>query len=277
MTMPDFLLLGAAKAGSTTLQYVLSQHPQIFMCPVKESGFFWAYGEDQNFEGADIEKFKHRIVNKIDHYQALFADITTEKVIGEASVRYLSHPKSPKNIHHFIPNARLLVILRQPADRAFSSFSHNLRDGIETNEDFATALLEERQGLRDRWVSRKYLAKGRYFENLSRYLEMFDQDQLHISLFDDLKSNPLDFAKRIFNFLDVDDSFVPDMSHRHNASGIIRNPILRFLWTRSGKLRVAIRPLMPQKTGHHLFEWLSREPLSLSSYEESLLNTIVRI
>jgi hypothetical protein len=259
MTMPNFLIIGAPKGGTTTLHYVLEQHPELYMCPVKEAGFFWAYGEEVRLYGPGAELLKYRVFNDLGRYQKLFEGVTTQKAIGEASVRYLSHPRSPGLIHQFIPQAKLIVSLRQPAERAFSSFTRSLRDGLEPSSDFAEALEQERKGLRDQWTFGHYLDKGFYYADLSRYLEYFERRQLHISLMEDLKDNPVELMHSLFRFLEVDDTFTPDMSHQHNVSGVIRNPILRTLWTRSGKLRSAIRPLFSERVRHNFSEWVIQD------------------
>ncbi len=259
MTLPNFLIIGAPKAGTTTLNFALAQHPEVYMCPVKEAGFFWAYGQDIRLQGQGFEKLLNRLVTDLDEYQKLFDGVTTQKAIGESSVRYLASPQSPQLIHRFIPHAKLIVILRQPAERAFSAFAHNLRDGLESCADFAEAIAQDRQGLRDNWLFCRYLNRGFYSQSLKRYLEYFDRSQLHISLMEDLKDDPYGLMRSLFQFLEVDDAFVPDLTHKHNVSGVIRNPLLRFLWTRSNRLRVALRPYLPPRLRHAAFEWVIQD------------------
>jgi hypothetical protein len=256
--LPNFLIIGAPKAGTTTLFYSLDQHPDIFMCPVKEVGFFWAYGEEIPSQAHGSERLRNRVVQDLDGYQKIFAGVRREQAIGEASVRYLSHPHSPELIHQFIPDAKLIVILRQPADRAFSGFIHNLQDGVEPCEDFRQAVIQEQQGLRDDWTLGQHLQRGFYSESIMRYLQFFQREQLHISLFEDLKTDPMGLMHRLFHFLGVDSRFNPDISRRHNASGLIPNPLLRKAWARSSKLRAFLRPLLPPRQRHDLAEFVLR-------------------
>ena len=258
MTLPNFLIIGAAKGGTTTIFNVLQQHPEVYLHPIKEVGFFWAFGQDIIIQGPGAELLKHRIVNDLDQYQALFSH-ANQKAVGEATVRYLSDPNSPGLIHRFIPEAKLIVSLRQPADRAFSAFVRNLRDGLETIHDFASAVDAERQGLRTGWVFGGYLEKGFYSKHLSRYLEFFDRSQMHISLIEDLRDNPQNLMHDIFQFLDVDDVFEADLSHHYNVSGVIRNPLLRLIWTRSNQLKAFIRPLLPARLRQKASEWMIRD------------------
>jgi hypothetical protein len=259
MRLPDFLIIGAPKAGTTTLHYALSQHPEVFMCPLKEAGFFWAYGQPIRLHGPGAEKLRNRLVTQLNDYQKLFKDARGAQTVGESSVRYLVSPAAPKNIHHFIPAARLVVILRQPAERAFSAFAHNRRDGLEPCDDFAQAIAEDRQGKRDDWEFCRYLDRGFYFTSLTRYLEYFDRSQIHISLLEDLIQDPQGLMCGLFGFIGVDEAFEPDLTHKHNASGVIHNPLLRTVWTHSNRLRVAVRPYLPAKMRHAAFEWVIRD------------------
>jgi hypothetical protein len=258
MNMPNFLIIGAAKAGSTSLHYILDQHPEIYMCPMKEPSFFWAYNRKIELIGPGAEVMKHRYVDNLIDYRRLFDGVTYEKAIGESSVRYLSDLDAPIKIKEFIPDGKLIAILRQPAERAFSSFIHYRRDGMEPCEHFIDAIKQEKQGLRDNWTFGRYLNEGFYFQALNRYLDYFDRSQLYITLMEDFQTDPKIILSNIFGFLAVDQKFSPDTSHRHNPSGIIRNPLLRFLWINSNRLRSWIRPIFPERLSHRVFELLVR-------------------
>ena len=257
--LPNFLLIGAPKAGTTSLFYYLDEHPDVYMCPIKEVGFFWAYAGDIQLKGPGIERTRHRLVTDLDRYQQLFDGVKDEKAIGDASVRYLSNPRAPELIHRFIPQAKLIASLRQPADRAFSSFVHNLQDGVEPCTDFYEAVRQEKQGLREGWTQARYLDRGFYAEYLKRYLQYFDRQQLHISLLEDLKNDARGLMQELFEFLEVDPNFTPNTTQLHNVSGLIRNPALRYLWARLSKLRAAARPLLSPRLRHVLAEWALRD------------------
>jgi len=259
MTLPNFLIIGASKSGTTTLHNFFLQHPEIFMCTTKEVGFFWAYENDIQIQGPGAERLKNVLVTDMDRYQRLFDKVTTERAIGEASVRYISYPDVPERIHRYIPHVRLIASLRQPADRAFSAFTMNQRDGLEPCSDFQEALAQERAGLRDQWISCRYLNRGFYYSSLKRYLECFDRQQMHISLMEDLIDHPQDLLLSLFRFLEVDESYASDLSHRHNPSGVIRNPAQRFIWTHSNRLRAAVRPLFSARFRHVAADWFLRD------------------
>ncbi len=105
----------------------------------------------------------------------------------------------------------------------------------------------------------RYLHSGSYMVGLTRYLEYFPRHQMHISLQDDLRDDPQDLVRDLFAFVGVDRNFQPDTSHRHNASGIIRNKALRYLWTQSGRMRAVIGPLFSERFRHEASEWVIRD------------------
>lgn len=140
MTMPNFLIVGAQKAGTTSLHYYLKQHPQIYMRPRKEPHFFEGMHWDFYRPGRIM-----LAVTDLADYQALFEGVTDEKAIGEASASYLYSPKAPTLIKRSIPDARLIAILRNPPDRAYSNFLHCVRGGRESIVDFAEALRVEEE------------------------------------------------------------------------------------------------------------------------------------
>jgi hypothetical protein len=259
MTLPNFLLIGAPKAGTTTINIALNQHPEIFMCPQKECGFFWSYGDKSVIKGPGATVTKNRIIRDLYSYQKLFSGVMSEKRVGEASVRYISHPRSPAVIHHFIPKVQLIAVLRQPVDRAYSSYLHALREGVEPCNTFIEAVTHERNGKRDSWNTVRHLHPGFYYQSLSRFIEYFDKEQLHILLFEDLKENAPNLISSIYEFLGVDTTFKADLIHRHNASGIIRNPISRGLWAKSSHLRAIVRPYLNHNLKHSIYEWIIRD------------------
>jgi len=216
MIMPNFLIIGAMKAGTTSLHDYLNQHPQIYMSPVKEPRFF-ALEEDKKLaseiENSDGLLWYGSITHLVD-YQALFESVTVEQAIGETSPLYLAwSDKASRRIKHHIPHVKLIAILRNPVDRAYSHFSHNVKMGFETIENFSEALQADE--INQRWWYKK---QGNYYELLKPYFELFDRSQIKIYLYEDFQDNALNTLKNIFSFLEVDDGFVPDCSTRHNMS-----------------------------------------------------------
>jgi hypothetical protein len=280
ITMPNFLIIGAGRAGTTSLYHYLNQHPQVYMSPIKETNFFAYESEDQ-----DRLKRNSFPITSIEAYRVLFQGVTNEKAIGEASPRYISSPVAAQRIKYYIPHAKLIAILRNPVERAYSSYLMHTRDGRETRT-FPQAIREEELGMADKLLygQRHYVYLGFYYTQLVRYFNLFDRTQIAVYLFDDLKADATGVLKDIFRFLDVDE-FVLDMSIRYNVSGIPANKILKPLLGRS-QTTYTLRRIFPvwlRQTALNFWEaWRSRRlikpPLStevrgklIAVYREDIL------
>jgi hypothetical protein len=231
--MPNFLIIGAGKSGTTALYRYLKQHPQIYMSPVKEPNFFAFEGEKVDLRGPGDQKLiNYYSVNNIEAYRALFKGVLNETAIGEASPLYLYSPRVPERIRHYLPDAKLIAILRDPVERAYSSYLMHVREGWETLTDFAQALREEETRIHNNWGWRRYVSTGFYYAQLKRYFNTFSQSQIKVYLYEDFKVDAVGLLRDIFQFLGVDETFVPNMSIRYNASGLPKNKVLHSLVTR---------------------------------------------
>lgn len=182
---PNFLIVGAAKAGTTSLYFWLNQHPDVFLPSLKEPSYF-------------APQYQLRIANW-DRYLALFQPGKGKKAIGEASVIYMDDPETPRLIHDALGKIKILIVLRNPVERAFSYYCWNLMFGYETVRAFEAALECEDQRLADEGFRKNnpsryiwayaYFHTGLYYEQVKRYLETFG-DQVSIHLFEDLVARP---------------------------------------------------------------------------------------
>jgi DNA-binding TFAR19-related protein (PDSD5 family) len=248
MTMPNFLIIGAAKAGTTALHKYLQQHPQIYLTPTKETNFFAFEGEDLNFQGPGDEALKDFSITDLNTYQAEFVGVSKELAIGEACPSYLYLPQTVGRIKKYIPDTRLIAILRNPIDRAYANFLHIVRDDRETYQDFALALQAEATRIANNWEwFWHYIQLGFYGQQLQRYYEMFAPSQIKVYLYEDLKENAIATLQDIFRWLEVDDTFVPDMALRPNKSGMPKNKLLHQILTKPNPLKTLLKPLFPSQ------------------------------
>ena len=152
MDIPNFVLIGAPKSGSTSLFHYLKQHPEVYMSPLKDPRFFAFEGQAPQFDGpSDDTIHNNRIVWELDKYQAQFQGVKNEKAVGEASVRYFEEPRSAENMHRFNPTMKLMLLLRNPIERAWSHYCWKKTAGVEPAPSFAAALQDEADGKRDSW------------------------------------------------------------------------------------------------------------------------------
>ncbi len=252
MTLPNFLIVGTPKAGTTAIYDYLQQHPQIFMSAVKEPYFFMMEGREVDFTGpGDREALSH-VVTSMDEYQALFADVKDEIAIGEGSTCYLRDESSAGRIRQHLPDVRIVIGLRNPVDRAFSSYSHLRRDGRETIEDFEQALKEEPKrieaGYEPLW---HYAQSGLYYESLQRFYSLFPKENIFLYLFEDLKADAPGLMRSLYEFLGVEPDFAPDTEAKHNVSGIPKNrglhAVQEFLLQPNNPIKEAVKPLLPER------------------------------
>ena len=264
MTMPNFLIIGAGKSGTTSLYHYLKQHPQVYMSPVKEPKFFAVEGKKLDFRGPNDEISMNRgSITDIDAYRALFKGVTSEKAIGEASTLYLHSPEAPGRIRHYIPEAKLVAILRDPVERAYSSFVQRVQKGDEPLSDFAEALREEENGMRNNWAPRWQSKRiGCYYTHLKRYYDIFDREQIKVYLYEDLKGDPVGVAQSVFRFLEVNDTFVPNVSLIHNVSGIPKSRALQAFISKPSPLKSTLKPLLPEGLRQHVSVFLENRNIA---------------
>ena len=186
--LPNFLVIGAAKAGTTALYWYLAEHPAVFMSRVKETNYF-AYGVDGQgklvYGDPDVHQFP---VKTIADYEALFADAGDARAVGEASPIYLECPQAPGRIRATLPDVRLVCCLRHPVERAYADYLMYLwRRGrrFEPARDLTPDAVWARPD--SRWMD-----VSRYHAQLARYYETFPRDRIHVFLFDDLKRSTVD-------------------------------------------------------------------------------------
>ncbi|MEE9289121.1 MAG: sulfotransferase [Bacteroidota bacterium] len=259
--MPNFLIIGAMKAGTSSLYAYLGQHPQIYMSHIKESRFFASEGENMGFCGPGDELQNKRSITHIRDYSALFRNVSDEIAIGEASPMYIDSPKAAERIQHYIPDVKLIAMLRNPVERAYSNFLHAVRENREPLNDFARALGEEESRKRNNWSPFwRYKERGLYYIHLKRFFERFDRNQIRIYLYDDWQMDNIRILQDIFRFLNVDHTFVPDVNVKHNVTGIPRIRALHRLVCKPNPVRSMLRPFLPIR----LRQWIFTEVQNLN-------------
>jgi hypothetical protein len=232
------------------LRAYLAQHPEAFFSPCKEPNYFALAGVTLPDGGPAAPEVIQRLIHihsitDRDEYLALFDSAQGQKVIGEASVRYLYYEQAPRRIHAMIPDARMIAILREPVGRLYSHYCMNvqfhleplpLREALEAEEERRTA------GWGWDW---HYTAVSSYAIQVKRYLELFDRRQIRFFLYDEFQADPLHVFREACRHLGIDDSFVPDMSRRGKVAYRPKHPTLD-RWLRwPNPLRERITQLVP--------------------------------
>jgi Sulfotransferase family len=254
--LPNFLVIGAQKSGTTALYYHLRSHPQVFMSPVKEPQFFASDLAGPSAGPGDRASYRFQ---DIDAYRGLFSGVRGEAAVGEASVSYLYSSVAARRIAETIPDARLIAVLRNPVDRAHSNYLHLVRDGREPCRDFAAALAAEDDRRRQGWSANwHYRAKGYYGRQIARYLDVFPRERLRVYLYDDFEERPRVVLDDIARFLAVEPAFDQDLSLRLNVAGIPRRARLYGLLRRMERLKWAANAVAPAAVRRRALAWQNR-------------------
>jgi Sulfotransferase family len=242
VTLPDFIVIGAAKAGTTALYWYLADHPQVFMSSVKETNYF-AFGLDERgnwlYGDADLHHFP---ITTREAYERSFDGAEDAGAVGEASPIYLECPQSAARIAEAIPHARIICGIREPVDRAFSDYLMYLRSRGR-RFDRSSELRPSAAWARP---DSHWMQISRYHEPLRRYFDLFPRQQILVFLFDDLKKDQTGVVRDIYGFLGVDAGFLPDFSTPHNIGGMPANRLMERVLT-SPALKKAFDPWIPRR------------------------------
>ncbi len=253
MTMPTFLMIGGAKGGTSSLYAYLRQHPEIFLSAVRECDFFVLEGQTPSFRGPGDQIAFRRYITHLDRYQALFTGAGDRPAVGESSDLYLDGQGAAGRIYHYLPEAKLVVILRDPAERAYSQYNHLVRDGREPLPTFEQALDAEETRIASGWHPIWHLkARGFYAAQLQEYLDRFPAEQISVHLHDDFTQDPWAVLRALFRFLGVDPEFRPDTSLRYNVSGTPRSRLLHALLAQPMAVKDVFKPLLPAAFRHRV-------------------------
>jgi hypothetical protein len=224
-TLPNFLIIGAAKAGTTSLYEHFRAHPQIFMPRLKEARFFSYDGRGNRV------KFP---VQTLEEYAALFEGVRDETAVGEATPHYLTFPEAAGRIHALLPQAKLIASLRNPVDRSYSIYQMNRRNhAAHAGVPYARAMQTDPH------------LQDSYSAHLERFFALFPREQLKIILLEDLEAKPRATLADLFAFLGVDPGFTPELSWVANPGGTPRIKLLHDLLA-NRKLISATRGVMPE-------------------------------
>ena len=188
--LPNFIVVGAAKAGTTWIQACLQEHPDVFVPKEGEVDFFSFY--------------YHR---GLSWYSRFFDSASPQAICGEKSPSYMVTPEAAQRINHHVPDAKLIFVLRNPIDRAYSHYCMHARVGAVSKD----IEMELRGGTR-------IVDEGLYYTHLSRYIDLFGRDKILCLLYEDLKNDPRTFIRDVYAFIGVSSEFEPpSLFERHHA------------------------------------------------------------
>ena len=256
--LPNFLIVGAAKSGTSALHNYLNQHPDVFM-------------PSYNTEGINVKEpqffVKQMVMNRIhsgvwdwESYKDLFKQAQNYQAIGEASVFYLYYfEEAIKNIKQYLTNeVKIIIILRNPINRAFSAHQHVSRS-IKENLSFEDAIaLEEKRLMNNETLTPMVMYKdmGLYCAMVNAYLESFNN--VHIILYDDFAKNTDNELKKVFRFLDINENVKVDSRKKHNVGGVRwNNSVVKSILLNNNKLKTIANKYFSKRIIEKIRDFLS--------------------
>ncbi|MBT6815241.1 MAG: sulfotransferase family 2 domain-containing protein [Flavobacteriales bacterium] len=255
--LPNFLIVGAAKSGTSSLHNYLNQHHQVFMPSYNKEGM---KVKEPRFLIKDL--VQHRLHNGIwtfEEYQSLFDDVKDEKAIGESTVLYLYYYKHAiNNIKHYLgEDVKIIIMLRNPADRAYSAFHHVSR-GFKENNSFEKSLeIEKGRMEREENLTPMVMYKemGMYYEMVKAYTESFKN--IHIIFYEDFRDNIESEMNKIYNFLGISNDIEIDFITKHNVGGKRwKDEKMKHVFMKDNPMKSILKSALPKKFRkgilHHL-------------------------
>ena len=213
-------IVGAPKAGTTSLHHYLNEHPDVLMSEEKEPDYF----SNKELSDQGLYYGTSQIDNE-EKYHNLFKNKKNEQILGEASVSYLFYPEVPQRIKNYNPDAKIIIMLRNPVDRAFSHYLMDYRLGL-TSESFDD-IFKKKSELK----FQQYFVLGNYSSQIINYFNVFGKENIHIIWYSNFKKNtPLELEK-VFDFLGVNTNYCIDFSKVHNSFSMPKNNIVRKIYS----------------------------------------------
>ncbi len=275
--LPNFLIVGAAKCGTSSLHNYLNQHPNIFMPSFNEEGI--NVKEPQFLVKDKVKNRLHFGVWTWEEYQSLFNQVKQQKAIGESSVFYLFYYQDAINeIKKRLGNdIKIIIMLRNPIDRAYSAFQHVSR-GLKEQQTFEYSLQIEKGRLeqnRNLTPMVMYKEMGMYYNMVKAYLESFKD--VHIILYEDFSSSTSKVVKEVFQFLGVDQNQKINSDIRYNVGGKSwSNNTLKKVFVTESKLKIVMKKIAPEKARKTIRGILTRPFIKKVSMKKKTREDLIR-
>src|SRR6516165_2910294 len=258
VSMPDFLVIGAPKAGTTALHAALARHPGLYLSAVKELKFFLSDGPPPTKGGpGDALTYREHIWRRPE-YEALFDAAPPGTLRGESTPLYLYDRAAMRRIRETLPGARLIVVVRDPVERAHSNWTHLWSAGLEPVGDFVRACDQEERRIAAGWASFwHYAGLGRYGEQLEYLFTLFPREQVLVLRYRRLVDGPAQTLDRICAFLGVQTGVVGEIP-RENVTAHPEHTLGHLAASRAMRAGHAAGRVLPGDAAARATHWLER-------------------
>ena len=267
LSKPNFLIVGVARCGTTSLFHYLKQHPEIGFPKIKEPKYFSSRAIQLPHKGPGDKTVDANIITNERTYLNLFKDLSRYQMIGEASSDYFYyHDKTAEAIRHELGDIPIIIVIRNPVERAFSAFSNLVRDGRETL-GFEDALKHEKERIDQNfdWMWH-YKSGSMYFKGINTFKNVFTK--VLVITNDELKSKPKIVLLNIYKFLGVNQEFEANTQDEYSHSGRNRNKIIGMLTSRNYTFTNFIREFVFKLIPRRILEKLASKLLQKDILEK---------
>ncbi len=270
--LPNFLIVGAAKSGTSSLHNYLNQHPEVFMPSYNKDGV--NVKEPQFLIKNEVQQRLHFGIWSWEDYKSLFDAPAKCKAIGESSVFYLYyHKEAIKNIKLRLGNdVKIIILLRNPIDRAYSAFHHVSR-GVQEDLSFEEALKQEEKRLDEYpFLTPMVMYKdmGLYYKMVKAYSESFNH--VHIIMYEDFIKKTDEVLKAVFVFLEIDSSISVNYNTKYNVGGKRwKNPLFKNIFQKDNFIKKIVPTFIRKKVRETLVNFLTNKVVSMRSGTKEFL------
>lgn len=244
---PNLFIVGAPRTATTSFYHLLKTHPDVYMSKEKEPHYFMLYKQEYDAMNAIQKEFYDNSIVDLNKYESLFSDVKNEKVIGEASTLYLYSPWVPQEIKDYNPDAKIIIVLRNPIKRAYSNFSKDYRhfEGDKIKK-FEEVIAKEDLSKKEMFtIGEHYLRVGFYSEQIEQYIKVFGKDNVFITFYEEFNEDPHKILKDMCEFLEIDSNFEFEIKFVANQSGTPKSKVLDNVLNSSKSFKYIIKKTFP--------------------------------
>jgi hypothetical protein len=245
--LPNFIIAGVPKAGTTSLFYYLRQHPDVFLPVRKELHYFSYEYLEKNSNGPGDKVILSSLCKTRKEYESHYKGVRDERMIGEVSPSYVYYSDVSERILAELGRIKIVIILRNPIQKAYSQYMHVVRDNLETLALYDALMAEGermRSGWSDIWL---YAESSLYVRRVKKYISVFDARNVRIVIFDDLVETPQEVTRDLYEFLGVDPNFPCRTERIYNRTGVPKSRSIANFLARPNSMKDMLKKILPER------------------------------
>ena len=222
--IPSIFIIGAQRCATSTLYGHLARHPEIFMSKIKEPRYFSHILEPPHFKGpGDEERVNKATIRDKDAYLSLFKEAKTHQACGEATTTYLGDTQALSSIAETVKHPKIIIILRNPLERAYSSYAYKRNQGLEPASSFEEALNDESRRIKENWAPIwHYASRSKYLNPTQEALSIFGESNVRVIRYETFVEEPLEVLNQLAVFLSLNEPFDFSQPIHYNNSGSLK-------------------------------------------------------